>query len=114
MPNNTASSGQRNSGTRAIEDWDRSVVPMGLPPELFKSTISDGAFRMYAVLDALDPLGNGVDRKRLAAQLHVSPRTVFTRALELEEAGLLKIAREFDSGGGSLPVQYALRDGGQA
>lgn len=113
MSKTTASSGEQHHETlnAPISEYsDRYLFPQLTPP-VFRTDLSDGAFRMYSVMSILAQANQPVDRQRLADEMGVSRRTVFTRERELIEVGLIEVRLRYSDNGGNLPSAYTLREG---
>lgn len=94
-------------GARFSDDYMYSVR---LPRRLFDKELSDGAFRLYTYLLMMFERKMTVNRIELAEALGVSTRTIFTRELQLVDAGLLMLVPQYN-GNVRVRTEYVPMDG---
>lgn len=94
-------------GARFSDDYMYSVR---LPRRLFDKELSDGAFRTYMYLLMMFERGVPISRVELAEVLGVSTRTIFTRELQLVDAGLLMLVPRYN-GNVRVRTDYFPMDG---
>ena len=111
MPNDTSSSGHNAVTPPQVVKTSVEAIPRRLRSAIADEGMSDGAFRMYAMLMIMSLAGQKTSRRSLAADLAVSTRTIYTRELELVERGRLKIIPRRTAGGADLSHEYVLVEG---
>lgn len=111
MPNDTSSSGPKPCAPPEVVENSVEAIPSSLRSALADEALSDGAFRMYAMLMLMNLAGQETNRRSLAADLAVSTRTIYARELELVERGRLKIIPRQTAGGANLAHDYVLIGG---
>lgn len=108
MPNDTSSSGHNAVTPPQVDETSVEAIPGSLRSAIADEGMSDGAFRMYAMLMLMNLAGQETNRRSLAADLAVSTRTIYARELELVGRGRLKIIPRRTAGGADLSHEYVL------